>query len=178
VSDAMQMYGFLTQGVFHSSDDNLYGQSDDGISPGLTEIGLNLSYQTLDNVALAARVLYRRAENVDRGRVRLDYGVIDLALYHDEIGRACIRGSTVKAPYGLYNELQDVSFAHPGILLAQVIYFDRSRSLFVSSDGGALYIDHLTDSGDFSFKMNIGLPQNEFYLDKDDKNGARNAEGG
>ena len=117
--DAMQMHGFLAQFFFNSSYKNLYGQSDDGISPGLSEIGLKLSYLVLDNAAL------------------------------------------------YYN-----------ILLAQSVYFDRSRSQFVSSGGGALYIDHLTDSGDFSFKMNIGLPQNESYLDKDDKIGARNAQGG
>ena len=50
--DAMQMHGFLAQFFFNSSYKNLYGQSDDGISPGLSEIGLKLSYLVLDNAAL------------------------------------------------------------------------------------------------------------------------------
>lgn len=162
--DVVQMHGFLTQGFFHSSDNNIYGQSDDGISPGLTEIGANLSYQALDNLTLAAQGLYRRAGDVDPGSVRLDYGLVDLTLYRFETGRFGIRGGRIKIPYGLYNETRDVSFTHPGILLPQGIYFDRSRSLFLSSDGGAAYLYRLTDFGDFSFKVNVGLPQSDREL--------------
>ncbi|MGR9044411.1 MAG: hypothetical protein ACU83N_03885 [Gammaproteobacteria bacterium] len=164
LSDVMQMHGFLTQGFFHSSDNNVYGQSDDGISPGLTEIGVNLSYQALPGLTVAAQGLYRRAGDVDRGSVRLDFGLVDLTVFRWETGRMGIRGGRIKVPYGLYNETRDVSFTHPGILLAQGIYFDRSRSLFVSSDGGAFYAEHMTDYGDFSIKVNIGLPQSDREL--------------
>ncbi|MGR9051096.1 MAG: hypothetical protein ACU84J_00460 [Gammaproteobacteria bacterium] len=162
--ESMQAHGFLTQALFHSSDNNLFGQSDDGVSPGLTEIGLNLSYNVIDKLTFAAQGLYRRAGDVDRGSLRLDYGLADLTLYTFSSGRIGIRGGRIKVPYGLYNETRDVSFTHPGILLPQGIYYDRSRSLFLSSDGGAVYFDHLSDYGDISLKVNVGVPQSDREL--------------
>jgi len=154
----LQVHGFLTQNFFHTSDNNVYGHSDDGISPGLTEIGLNLSYQPFDRLTLSAQGLYRRAGHVDGGVVRLDYGVADLNLFNYQNGRVGIRGGRIKIPFGLYNETRDVAFTNPTILLPQGIYFDRSRSLLVSADGGSLYADHQTEYGDFAFKFNLGMP--------------------
>lgn len=162
--DELQFHGFLTQAFFHSSDNNLYGQSDDGISPGLTELGVNASYQFMERLSFSAQGLYRRAGDVDRGSVRLDYGLVDLTLLNYENGQMGLRGGRIKVPLGLYNETRDVSFTHPGILLAQGIYFDRSRSLFVSADGGSFYWDHLTEYGDISFKLNYGMPQTDNEL--------------
>jgi len=154
----LKVHGFLTQNFFHTSDNNVYGQSDDGISPGLTEIGLNLSYQPFKRLTLSAQGLYRRAGKVGGGVVRLDYGVADLNLFNYQNGRVGIRGGRIKIPFGLYNETRDVAFTNPTILLPQGIYFDRSRSLLVSADGGSLYADHRTEFGDFYFKFNLGMP--------------------
>lgn len=156
--EELQFHGFLTQGFFHSSDNNVYGQSDDGISPGLTEIGLNVAYQPFNRLRLAAQGLYRRAGAVDSGSVRLDYGLADLTLWSYKSGQIGIRGGRVKIPFGLYNETRDVSFTHPTILLPQGIYFDRSRSLLRSADGGSFYIDQRTNYGNFFFKFNVGAP--------------------
>lgn len=158
VPDEIEFHGFLTQGFFHSSDNNIFGQSDDGITPGLTEIGLNSSYQPFDRLRFTAQGLYRRNGDVDRGSVRLDYGLADLTLLNDESRRIGIRAGRVKTPYGLYNETRDVSFTHPTILLPQGIYFDRSRTLLISSDGGSLYAEQRTRYGDFFFKFNVGVP--------------------
>ncbi len=159
--DEVQIHGFLTQGFFHSSDNNVYGQSDDGISPGLTEIGLNLSYQPWDRLRFAAQGLYRRAGAVDSGSVRLDYGLADLTLLEHDSGKLGLRGGRIKIPFGLYNETRDVAFTHPTILLPQGIYFDRSRSLLISADGGSFYAEQRTDFGDFNFKFNVGKPSND-----------------
>jgi len=156
--DELKVHGFLTQSLFHTSDNNVYGNSDDGISPGLTEIGLNLSYQPFDRLTLSAQGLYRRAGKVDGGIVRLDYGVADLNLFNTQNGRIGIRGGRIKVPFGLYNETRDVAFTNPTILLPQGIYFDRSRSLLTSADGGSFYADYNTQYGDFSFKFNLGMP--------------------
>lgn len=121
-------------------------------------MGLNGAYQPFDELRLTAQGLYRRYGDVDRGSVRLDYGLADLILLNYESGRVGIRAGRVKTPFGLYNETRDVSFTHPTILLPQGIYFDRSRSLLVSADGGSLYADQRTRYGDFSFKFNVGVP--------------------
>ena len=51
-----------------------------------------------------------------------------------------------------------MAFTHPTIILPQGIYFDRSRSLLTSADGGSIYAEHQTGWGDFSFKFNVGMP--------------------
>ncbi len=154
----VKVHGFATQNFFHTSDNNVYGQSDDGISPGLTEIGLNLSYQPLSHLTLSIQGLYRRAGKVDGGNVRVDYGVADLNLFNYQNGRIGIRGGRIKIPFGLYGETRDVAFTNPTVVLPQGIYFDRSRSLLVSADGGSFYADHQSDYGDLSFKFNLGVP--------------------
>jgi predicted porin len=156
--DEIQVHGFLAQSLFHTSDNNLFGQSDDGISLGITEIGLNASYQAHERLSFAIQGLYRRAGDIDRGSVRVDYGLADLTLWEHEAGRIGIRGGRVKVPLGLYNETRDVAFTHPTILLPQGNYFERSRSLLTSGDGGQFYAEHRTDYGDFNFKFNYVVP--------------------
>ncbi|MEC4749203.1 hypothetical protein [Methylomicrobium sp. Wu6] len=156
--DEMQVHGFLAQSMFHTSDNNLFGQSDDGVSLGLTEVGLNTSYQPYDRLNFAIQGLYRRAGDIDRGSFRVDYGLADLTLLEHDAGRIGIRGGRVKIPLGLYNETRDVPFTHPTILLPQGNYFERSRSLLTSGDGGSFYAEQHTDYGDFIFKFNYVVP--------------------
>ncbi|MGR8952013.1 MAG: hypothetical protein ACU83V_06335 [Gammaproteobacteria bacterium] len=156
--DEIQVHGFLAQSMFHTSDNNLFGQSDDGISMGITEIGLNASYQPHDRLSFAIQGLYRRAGDIDRGSVRVDYGLADLTLWEHDTGRIGLRAGRTKIPFGLYNETRDVAFTHPTILLPQGIYFDRSRSLLTSADGGSFYVEQRTDYGDFVFKFNYAEP--------------------
>jgi len=156
--DAMQVHGFLAQSLFHTSDNNLFGQSDDGVSLGITEVGLNTAYQASDRLNLAIQGLYRRAGDLDPGSFRVDYGLADLTLWEHEAGRIGLRGGRVKIPLGLYNETRDVAFTHPTILLPQGMYFERSRSLLTSGDGGSFYAEQHTDYGDFIFKFNYVVP--------------------
>lgn len=175
--EEIQIHGFLTQGFFHTSDNNVYGQSDDGISPGLSEIGLNVNYQPWHNLRFAAQGLYRRAGDVDTGSVRLDYGLADLTLFEYGSGKVGIRGGRIKNPFGLYNDTRDVSFTHPTILLPQGIYFDRSRSLLISADGGSFYAEQRTDFGDFNFKFNVGMPSRDLKEIQTVVLGTQNAQG-
>jgi len=159
--DDIQFHGFLTQGLFHNSDNNIFGPSDDGLSLGLTEVGLNVNYQPMDLLRFAAQGLYRRAGEVDKGSARLDYGLVDLTLLNYDSGTVGLRGGRIKLPFGLYNETRDVSFTHSTILLPQGIYFDRSRSLLLAADGGSFYVEQRTDFGDFNFKFNVGMLSND-----------------
>jgi hypothetical protein len=175
--EEIQVHGFLTQGFFHTSGNNIYGHSDDAISPGQTEIGLNVNYQPLDRLRFAAQGLYRRAGDVDRGSVRLDYALADLTLFEYDSGKVGLRAGRIKNPFGLYNETRDVAFTHPTILLPQGIYFDRSRSLLLSADGGSFYAEQRTSFGDFSFKFNVGIPSNDLNEIKTVVLGTPNAQG-
>lgn len=154
----IQFHGFLSQGLFHTTGNNVYGQSKNSVSAGLTEIGLNVSYQALDNLSFAVQGLYRRAgaSTGDAGKLSLDFAFFDYTFFRHNNGRFGIRGGRVKNPWGLYNETRDVSFTHPTIFLP-LVYFDRSRTLFLAMDGGQFYTDYNTPIGDLTFKFNYGL---------------------
>ena len=162
--DDIQVHGFLSQGLFSSSGNNVYGKSKDSVSAGLTEVGLNISYQALNNLSLAAQGMYRRAGATtgDAGEVTLDFAFFDLNFLKLQKGRIGVRGGRIKNPWGLYNETRDVAFTHSTIFLP-LAYFERSRTLFLALDGGQLYADYNTAIGDFSFKFNYG------WMDADDK---------
>ena len=162
--DDIQFHGFLSQGLFSTSGNNVYGQSKDSVSADSTEMGLNVSYQALNDLSFAVQGLYRRAgaNTGDAGEVTLDFGFVDLNLLNLQGGRIGVRGGRIKNPWGLYNETRDVAFTHPTILLP-LAYFERSRTLFLALDGGQLYADYNTSMGDFSFKFNYG------WVNADDK---------
>ena len=148
----------MSQGLFHSTGNNVYGHSKNSVSAGLTEVGVNVSYQALDNLSFAVQGLYRRAgaNTGDWGGVSLDFAFFDYTFFRHSHGRIGVRGGRVKNPWGLYNETRDVSFTHPTIFLP-LTYFDRSRTLFLAMDGGQFYADYNTSVGDFTFKFNYGL---------------------
>jgi len=162
--DDIQFHGFLSQGLFSSSGNNVYGQSKDSVSADSTEMGLNVSYQALNNLSFAVQGLYRRAGAItgDAGEVTLDFAFFDLNLLNLQEGRIGVRGGRIKNPWGLYNETRDVAFTHPTIFLP-LAYFERSRTLLLAVDGGQLYADYNTSVGDFSFKFNYG------WVNADDK---------
>ena len=156
--DDFQIHGFFSQGLFSSSGNNVYGHSKDSVSAGLTEVGLNLSYQALNNLSFAIQGLYRRAgeSTGNEGDFSLDYAFMDYTFFTHEKGRFGIRAGRVKNPWGLYNETRDVAATHPTIFLP-LAYFERSRALYLSMDGGQLYSDYNTAYGDFTFTFNMGL---------------------
>lgn len=154
----VQVKGFLTQGFFHSSGNNVYGNSDDGFATGLTEIGLNMTYRPLDNLTFMAQGLYKRAGQVDEGSFHLDHGLAELTLFNDGENQLGLRVGRVKSPFGLYNETRDVAFTHPTILLPMGLYFDRSRTIFLSADGGQVFVKHNDDFGQLHFRFFYGMP--------------------
>ncbi len=154
--DNIQVHGFLSQALFSSSGNHIYGQSKNSVSAGLTEIGLNASYQTTNVLRFSVQGLYRRAGATNPSSLRLDYGFADYTFFKHQKGQLGIRGGRVKNPWGFYNELRDVAFTYPTILLP-LLYFERSRNLYLAMDGGQLYTDYRTDLGTIGFKLNYGF---------------------
>jgi len=161
LADNIQVHGFLTQGAFYTSDNNYNGDSDDDVSFDQTEIGLNAFWQVSERVDFSVQGLYRKAGKVENGDVRLDYGMLNVNLFNDENNHFGLRLGRIKNPVGLYNETRDTSFTTPSILLPQGIYPERSRSLFVSSDGGQLFSKHQLGAGWLSIKLNYGKTHND-----------------
>jgi hypothetical protein len=157
--DKVQIHGFLSQGYTWTSSNNFFGHSENG-SPNFTEIGANLRVEANRWLSLAAQGIYRHAGKVEN-RLQLDFGLADLAVVESEHHTFHLRGGRIKNPFGLYNETRDVAFTRPSILLPQGIYYDRSRSLFLSSDGGQVFLANHSSWGELSFAVNLGMPRNQ-----------------
>ncbi len=128
----VRVHGFLSQGIVFTSDNRLFGSSENG-SLDFREAGIHLSWRPGPDLQLAGRLLSRRAGASDDGDARVDYALIDWAAVSGTWGRAGGRLGCVKNPYGLYNKTRDVAFTRPSILLPQSIYFERTRNLAMAS---------------------------------------------
>lgn len=158
---SVQIHGFLSQGFLHTSDNNLFGHSDDNISVDFRELGINGSWRPLPDLQLALQVVWRNAGQTDQEDLRIDYGVLNYAVLSSESTLLGIKAGRVPTPLGLYNDTRDVASTRPGVLLPQSIYFDRNRNIALSSDGGYLYAEQRTDYGDLMFNIGAFIPRNE-----------------
>jgi opacity protein-like surface antigen len=155
--ETFQYHGFLSQNFVLTSENNFYGESKRG-SFDFAEAGFNVSLRPFSRLGLAAQVLYRRAGELEDEEVRLDYGVLEFGVLETTKARAGVRLGRVKNPLGLYNETRDVAFTRPSIFLPQSIYFDRTRNWALSSDGGQVYGQYESSIGEFSLRVNVGVP--------------------
>ncbi len=155
----MQLHGFIMQGLVNTSDNNFFGQSHNRISSDFREFGVNASWRLKPELQLSAELLSHRAGGTDDGRLRLDYGLIDWTVHTSESGRSGVRLGRLKAAYGLYNTTRDVPFTRPSIILPQSIYFERTRNLTVSADGGEIYLERYGDGALLSASFALGRPQ-------------------
>ncbi len=153
--DTLQIHGFINQGYFLTTDNNLYGKSSSNQgSLALTEIGVNGSIRPLSNLGLAAQGVYRRAGEIS-DEARIDYALIDWTIADHENYRYGIRLGRVKTPLGFFNDTRDVAFTRPSITLPS-LYQERARDLFLGSDGGQFYLNMDSSIGDFSLHINGG----------------------
>jgi hypothetical protein len=161
VTDNLKVHGFFTQNAIHTSENNMYGDSKNSVSTDFTEAGINAYYAPLKDISFSIQALYRNAGKVDNDSVDIDYAFVDFILSNFDQGRYGIRLGRIKNPLGLYNETRDVSFTTPSIILPQGIYYDRSRSLLLSSDGAQLYASLRVGDDDLLLKLNYGVPRND-----------------
>lgn len=151
--------GVLTQGLFHTNENDIYGQSAGSVSDDFTELSINGSYRSALNAHLSAQVIYRHA-GAGFDDVRLDYLNLDAQLSQSDRYAAGVRLGRVKVPYGLFNESRDVAFTRPSIYLSQSIYFDLTmRETLVSADGIFPYLSVFTDRGRWELELGFGQPK-------------------
>nr|WP_305907232.1 hypothetical protein [Methylomarinum sp. Ch1-1]MDP4519966.1 hypothetical protein [Methylomarinum sp. Ch1-1] len=158
---SLQIHGFLSQGFLHTSDNNLFGHSDDNISVDFRELGLNASWRIMPELQVALQVVWRNAGQTDQDDLRIDYGVANYSFYSSESTLLGIKAGRVPTPAGLYNDTRDVASTRPSVLLPQSIYFDRNRNLGLSADGGYFYAEQRTDYGDFLFNIGVINPRTD-----------------
>ena len=155
----LQIHGFASQAYITTSDNDVFGNSDNGGSFGLTESGLNASVRPLPRVLLSAQLLSRRAGEGNTGMPRLDFGFLDYRIYSHEANQFGIRVGRLKNPFGFYNDTRDVPFTRPSIMLPQSIYFDRVRNISLSGDSVQLYGEAAVSNwGTVSTQFGVFLP--------------------
>ncbi|NRB40249.1 MAG: hypothetical protein HRU20_17580 [Pseudomonadales bacterium] len=159
-AERLQWNGVFNQGLTHTSDNNFYGDSANGISLEFTEFITNGSYKIHKNFRLAGQVLYRRAGEVSDG-IEVDYFFLDSLIWSSELLTSGLIVGRFKNPFGLYNATRDVAFTRPGIFLPQSIYPDTFRDILISSDGLLLYATAFTDLGQWNLEIAYGKPRVE-----------------
>ncbi len=152
-----QIHGFASQGFILTSENQFFGDSQNG-SFRFSELGLNTSIQFTPDFQFAAQALSRQAGPGDNGQIHLDFGFLDYKWISNESGALGMRLGRVKNPLGFYNDTRDVAFTRPSIFLPESIYFDRTRNLALSADGANLYAEYRTDAGSFFYELEIGYP--------------------
>ena len=120
--EGFQVHGFLSQGYFLTTNNNLFGSSERGGSLDFTEVGINASWVPWPSLQLAVQGLSRRAGEAAEGEPELDFGLLDYTAVATEDRRLGVRLGRVRLPFGLYNDTRDVAFTRPSILLPQSIY--------------------------------------------------------
>lgn len=152
----LQIHGFVTQGYVNTSDNNFFGDSEDG-SFDFTEIGVNASYKVTPSILVSGQVLSRRAGEMDDGSPSIDFALVDWNVFSDEHLAWGFKIGRVKNPLGLYNDTRDVAFTRPSIFLPEQIYFDRVRDLLHSSDSVHVYARRYSDFGTWDFDFGVGV---------------------
>jgi len=150
--DSFQVHGFASQAVVYTTHNRFFGDSTKW-STDFTEIGVNASLRPMPRMLLSGQLLYRRAGEMYKDILSLDYGLADITALSSERGRAGLRVGRIKNPLGLYNETRDMPFTRPSIFLPQVVYYDKVRNLVLSSDGLALYGEWFGDNADISLTV-------------------------
>lgn len=157
--DGFRVHGFLSQGYFLTSENNIFGSSKDGGSFGFTEAGLNASWSLTADLRLAGQLLFRRAGVGHENDVDLDFGLLDYSIHSTADYLLGARLGRFKNPLGFYNDTRDFVFTRPTILLPQSIYFERTRELSLSADGGLLYGEYRGGWGNFFLEIGMGFPR-------------------
>ena len=159
LGSTFKAHGFLTQGYFLTTENRIFGTSDEGGSFDYIEAGLNGSWAPMSDLRLAGQVLFRRAGKGHEHDVELDFGLVDYTVLSTADYRLGVRLGRVKIPFGFYNETRDVLFTRPTILLPQSIYADAQRDLSLSADGGLVYGEYQNNWGNLTFELGMGIPR-------------------
>lgn len=161
LAEGLQAHGFISQSVVHTSDNNVGGNSDDGLAWDLREMGANLSWRPTPDWLISGQALGRWAGESDEGEARLDYGFVDHTLLADGDDQVGVRLGKIKNPIGFFNTTRDVAHTRPGIIMPQSIYLDRIRNFYLAAPGISLYGNHSNQAGNLAWQISALQPEVE-----------------
>src|SRR5690606_11730451 len=127
-------HAFASQGFIHSSDNNFFGSSDDGVSADYRELGVLLGAKPYKNFHMVGQLLSRRAGLVEDTDLTVDYAFVSYSFLSDLDRELGIKVGRIRSPMGFFSETRDVAHTRPGILRPQSVAVDRLRSPCVAPD--------------------------------------------
>ena len=158
VARDFQYQGVVTQGAVATSDNNYYGDSDDGVSLELTEVSLNFFAELSSNWRFSGQGIYRRAGDV-YDDTDIDYLFLDGSFATNESGQLGVRLGRFKNPLGFYNETRDIAFTRPAVFVPESVYTQQFRELLLSTDGAEFYGSLFSDNGEWTIQVGAGEPR-------------------
>ncbi|MDA0204137.1 MAG: hypothetical protein O3A53_06565 [Acidobacteria bacterium] len=155
----VQFHGFFTQGYAISDHNNYLTMNTSQGTAQMTDGGLNLTWQVNDKLRVGAQVYDRYIGDLGKGRVSLDWALVDYR-FRDWLG---FRAGRVKTPLGLFNDSQDQEFSYTWALLPQAVYPLDLRETYNAHTGGDLYgAIPLGRKGYVSYQMYAGTVPSDY----------------
>lgn len=143
----------MSQGYALSNQNNYLTMQTSGGTAQFTDGGMNVTWRISDKLRVGAQAYDRYIGELGKGRVSLDWAVLDYR-FRDWLG---FRAGKVKTPLGLFTDAQDQEFLYTWALLPQAVYPLDLRELAHAHVGGDLYGSFDTGKKGFlSYQMYAG----------------------
>jgi hypothetical protein len=131
----LEFHGTLSQGFIYGSGNNYLSMETDNGSAKWTEATINGRAAIRDNFHVGLQLHSYFMGQLGRGTIQADWAFADYRL-KQWLG---LRGGKLKAPLGLFGEIEDTDTLYNWALLPQSIYESEFRSYNVPVIGGELY---------------------------------------
>lgn len=156
-SAALNLHGFISQGLI-AVDGSDFVNNDQTMSPALTELGMNASYQINNSIRIAGQAAYLNGGNRFNEGIRVDYFLLDWSVYSNENWSTNLYFGRFKNFHWLYSSTRDVPMTRPSIILPQSVYFDATRDMSVGGDGLAIKSTYSSEYfGDLDLNVSSGI---------------------
>lgn len=161
-SSSNYLSGYVTQGFTYSSDNNYFGDSDDGISTDFSEALLAYQYQLSDRWTVKAQASYRTSSSLEPDS-SLELASIE---YRQPIARGHIRFSAGRLrPYaGLYSNIYNISAAWPMGMLPETTYPTDQRGLYLFVEG--LQANLYQQLNNWSYQLSTTIGTRDYSVDQ------------
>jgi len=132
----VQVHGFVSQGYVYTSGNNWLTMTSNGSgSPGMTDMGLNMSSSVTDKLRIGVQVYDRNLGQLGQYHASVDWAMGDYRFKR----WLSFRGGKVKTTLGLYTDTQDLDFLHTFALMPQGMYPVDLRDANIAHLGGDVY---------------------------------------
>ena len=131
----LQFHGTLSQGFIYGSGNNYLTMDSNSGSARWSEGAVNLGMAITDNFHVGIQLHSYIMGEIGRGNLQVDWAFADYRV-KEWLG---FRGGKLKAPMGLFGEIEDTDTLYNWALLPQGMYEAEYRSYNVPVVGGEIY---------------------------------------